>query len=89
MLMTMFFRPGHGILLSFPGCGFMTRRVMVFRPSSMARTISPLNNIGRSLLMAPLPPAVVDMCILRFSVDSFHIPLFPHTALTSSKTRLP
>jgi hypothetical protein len=35
------------------GCGLTTRRVCVFRPARMARTISPLNRMGRSFM--PLP----------------------------------
>lgn len=34
---------------SSTGCGFMARRVTVFRPSRMTRTIGPLNKMGRSL----------------------------------------
>ena len=32
------------------GCGFMTRRVIVFLPSSKAKTIGALNMIGLSVL---------------------------------------
>ena len=39
--------------------GFITRRVCVFRPSRMARTIVPLNRIGRSFIV---PPGIRRAC---------------------------
>jgi len=46
-----FFRKGSKVLIE--GCGLITLRVCVFRPSRIARTIGPLKSIGRSFTCSP------------------------------------